>query len=415
MKSSKIHFAAARYWAIAKYSAYTLLITFWFGVSSNAQEVVKPEPVVEKKWYDQIRLRGYAQLRYNRLLETNPKLKCESCDKSIGENGGFFFRRIRLVFFGQISKNVYFYIQPDFASSASATSLHFGQIRDAYVDVGLTDKNELKIRLGQSKVPYGFANMQSSQNRLTLDRDDALNSAVPNERDLGVMIYYTPDEKQKLYSHLVKDGLKGSGDYGILGFGVYNGQSANKPELNNSLYAVARASYPFTFGKQIIEASVQGYSGRWTQESFDPSTVQSSDRTYIDKRAAVSLILYPQPFGIQAEYNIGKGPQFNKTNNSIEERSLKGGYATFSYIINNASHILIPFVRYQFYDGGKKSEVDARSYLVKETEIGVEWSPVKSFELTAMYTISSRRFEDFKVNDNLQEGNLLRIQAQVNF
>jgi hypothetical protein len=37
---------------------------------------------------------------------------------------------------------------------------------------------EYRVRIGQSKVPYGFENLQSSQNRLSLDRNDALNSAV---------------------------------------------------------------------------------------------------------------------------------------------------------------------------------------------------------------------------------------------
>ena len=55
----------------------------------------KPEP--EKKWFDNISLRGYAQVRYNRLLETNSDLKCEQCDRSWGDNGGFFIRRMRLI------------------------------------------------------------------------------------------------------------------------------------------------------------------------------------------------------------------------------------------------------------------------------------------------------------------------------
>ena len=66
----------------------------------------------EKKWYDKMRLSGYAQFRYNRFFETNPNLKCEQCDKSIGKNGGFFIRRTRIILFGQVSKQVYFYIQP---------------------------------------------------------------------------------------------------------------------------------------------------------------------------------------------------------------------------------------------------------------------------------------------------------------
>ncbi|MEY2901301.1 MAG: hypothetical protein RLY89_407, partial [Bacteroidota bacterium] len=152
----------------------------------------KPVAVPEKKWFENISIRGYLQVRYNRLLETNSKLGNEQGDRSWGENGGFFLRRARVILSGQISKHVYFYFQPDFASSASSTSLHFGQLRDAYFDIGLDKDNEYRLRVGQSKVPYGFENMQSSQNRLPLDRNDALNSSVVNERDMGVFFYWAP-------------------------------------------------------------------------------------------------------------------------------------------------------------------------------------------------------------------------------
>jgi hypothetical protein len=77
--------------------------------------------------------------------------------------------------------------------------------------------------------------------------------------------------------------------------------------------------------------------------------------------------------------------------------------------------LLIPFARGQYYEGGKKHELDARSYKVNEYEIGFEWQPHKTFELVAMYTISNRRFEDFQNQDNFQTGRLLRLQAQINF
>ncbi|MBL7975270.1 MAG: porin, partial [Candidatus Kapabacteria bacterium] len=89
----------------------------------------------EKKWFDKISLRGYTQIRYNRLLETNPQVKCEQCDRSIGDNGGFFIRRARLIFSGQVSDNVFIYIQPDLASTSG--DLHFAQLRDAYFDLSL--------------------------------------------------------------------------------------------------------------------------------------------------------------------------------------------------------------------------------------------------------------------------------------
>jgi hypothetical protein len=383
--------------------------------------IAKPQliqsTVSQKEWFQKINIRGYSQIRYNRLFETNPNLGCEQCDRSWGDNSGFFMRRMRIIFFGQISQRVYFYVQPDFASSASSTGLHFGQIRDAYFDVGLDDKNEFRFRIGQSKVPFGFENMQSSQNRLPLDRNDGLNSAVSNERDLGVFFYWAPQEIRKRFSMLVKEGLKGSGDYGVFGFGVYNGQTANKPEMNNNQHVVARLTYPFAVGNQIIEPSIQGYTGQYTLYSSQISSgvKTNADLTYLDQRAAATLVVYPKPFGIQAEYNIGRGPQFNKLTDSIEVMPLSGGYATLNYMLEHKGQLFYPFVRHHFYKGGKKHELDARSYEVNEWEFGLEWQPVKYFELVLMYTVSSRRYEDFVLRDNFQAGNLLRIQAQVNF
>ena len=396
------------------YTIFIISFVILIAVSTKLSAQSKP---VSKQWYESLQLRGYMQVRYNRLLETNPLLKCEQCDKSWGDNSGFFIRRARLILSGQVSDRVYLYFQPDFASSPSSTANHFAQIRDAYMDLGLSEDNTYRLRVGQSKVPFGFENMQSSQNRLPLDRNDALNSAVSNERDLGVNFYWAPKKIRKLYASLVSEGFKGSGDYGVFGFGVYNGQTANKPEANNNLHTVMRLTYPFTLGNQIIETGIQGYTGKYVMaaDQLSTSVKYRKDKSYEDARVAASFILYPKPFGIQAEYNIGKGPEFNKVTDSIETKSLHGGYITTSYKTSLGNQVLIPFSRFQYYKGGKKHELDARSYEVKEFEFGIEWQPNKNFELVTMYTISSRKFEDYKNQDNFQKGNLLRIQAQINF
>ena len=398
---------------IARLIIISILVCSQSSIYGQAAPEEKP-----KKWFESINLRGYVQARYNRLLETNSQLKCEQCDRSWGDNGGFFIRRLRLIFSGQISQRVYFYIQPDFASNASSSSQHFGQIRDAYFDLGLDKENTFRVRVGQSKVPFGFENMQSSQNRLPLDRADALNSAVSNERDMGAFFYWAPSAQRKLFADLVRDGLKGSGDYGIFGFGLYNGQTANRPEANNNLHKVIRVTWPFQTGNQIFETGIQAYSGKYTftRDQLSTGVKVNPTLTYLDQRAAASFTLYPKPFGIQAEYNIGRGPQFDKVKDSVSTQSLSGGYVTFSHFNKlPKGKILIPFTRYHFYDGGKKHELDARSYKVREWEIGFEWQPVKQFELVVMYTISQRRFEDFVKQENFQKGRLLRIQGQINF
>lgn len=399
-----------------KKSLIVFTTIFCCSLFSIAQNNSTLNDTIKKEWYQQINLRGYAQLRYNGLIQTNPDLTCEQCDKSWGGNSEFFFRRIRLVFYGQIHPRVYFYIQPDFAS-ASGSNQNFGQIRDAYVDVGLDAKNEFRFRVGQSKVPFGFENLQSSQNRLALDRNDALNSAVRNERDLGIFFYWAPKKIRERFSMLVKDGYKGSGDYGVFGFGVYNGQTANLADLNNKKHIVTRLTYPFEIGSQIFEAGIQGYTGMHTMDDklISEGVQHREDNTYIDQRFAVTAILYPKPFGIQAEYNVGKGPEFDKVSNSIEVQNLNGGYVMLNAKLPINKQLIYPFAKLQYYNGGKKHELDARSYEVKELELGVEWQPYKSIELVAMYTFSDRRYEDFINPDNRQTGSLLRLQFQVNF
>ena len=380
-----------------------------------ANDTTKKNSTISKKWFESINIRGYTQIRYNGLLQTNEDLECEQCDKSWGGENGFFMRRMRVIFYGQINPKVYFYLQPDFASAPLTTSLHFAQIRDMYFDVGIDKENEFRFRIGQSKVPYGFENMQSSQNRLPLDRADAMNSAVSNERDLGVFFYWAPTKIRKRYSSLVNDGLKGSGDYGVFGLGVYNGQTANKPELNVNRHLVARLTYPFEVKNQIFEPGIQAYKGQYTLANLSSDVKTNITKTYADERIGATFVLYPKPFGILAEYNVGNGPEFDKLADSITTQRLHGGFITASYLIKLREQTLIPFVRYQKYDGGKKHELDARSYEVEELEIGTEWQLNKNFELVVMYTMSSRRFEDFGKQDNYQRGNLLRIQAQVNF
>jgi hypothetical protein len=146
----------------------------------------------------------------------------------------------------------------------------------------------------------------------------------------------------------VSEGLKGSGDYGVLGIGVYNGQTANRPELNANKHIVARASYPFQFKNQVIEAGVQAYKGQFTLLSTTSGVDTYTDKLYIDERVGATFVLYPKPFGILAEYNIGRGPEYDKLTNSVITSPLKGGFITASYKLDFNGQTLIPFTRYQY-------------------------------------------------------------------
>lgn len=384
---------------------------------STAKVAEKKE---EKKshWYEKVEFGGYTQVRYNRLLETNKNLKMEQGDKSVGDGGTIFMRRARWKFSGQVHERVYFYIQGDLANNVAATNGTTGgffQLRDAYFDYAFDKKNQFWLRTGLQKIPFGFDNLQSSQNRISLDRSDAINGALWNERDMGTILYYAPEKIRKRYKSLVKDGLKGSGDYGVVGLGIYTGQSMNRADLNPYFNYVARVAYPFEFkNKQIFEAGIQAFSGIYTLESVSSNT-KTSAREFNEQRLAVTAVLYPKPFGIQAEYTVGNGPCYDPATNTITIQSLQGGYVLASFKKELNKQTIIPFARYQYYQGGKKHELDARKYMIHELEFGAEWQLNKALELTVAYNMSDRIAEDAKKPINQQVGNLLRIQLQVNY
>jgi hypothetical protein len=373
--------------------------------------VLPADATPSQKWYERLSLRGYTQIRYNRLLETNPLLKCEQCDKSWGENGSFFVRRARLILSGDVHERVFAYIQPDLASQDAGIA----QLRDLYFDLALDSEKEFRIRFGQSKVPYGFENLQSSSNRLPLDRADSFNSAQPNERDLGVFLYWAPQEIRQRFRQLIDQGLKGSGDYGVLGFGFSNGQTPNQMEADDTRMMVARVTYPFQLNSgQFFEASVQGYINSF--EPIKPPKVElAGESPNRDRRIGASFVWYPQPFGIQAEYNWGDGPAFDSSTQLIRNQTLQGGYLQAMLLTQIGEQKFNPFARYQVYDGGKKQEQDARLHRVRELDVGIEWLPLPAFELTLDYVVSARTTRDSSAPNNEQSGSLLRVQAQFNY
>lgn len=378
--------------------------------------VVYTEKPITEKWSDKISLRGYGQLRYNKFISSKHDATCAQCDKPWVDGNGLSLRTLRLSISNQVTKKIFVKIEPEFEASAGQ-SLGILQIRDAYVDLSIDNDNRFRFRIGQSKVPYGFENLQSTQNRLNLDRSDAINSALPGEGDLGIFFFWTPKEVQKRFKSIMDQGLKGTGSYGLFSFGIFNGQTLNKAELNNNEHVVARITYPFLIGKHFIETSLQAYSGKYqvAKESLASNVSTTADKNYADRRICASLIIYPQPFGFQTEYNLGTGPQFNTQTASIQQTHLNGGYVMVNYKINVDNYMLFPFLRAQYYDGGKKQEQDSRSYLVKEIDFGTEWQLNKYLEFTATYALASRRYEDYATQVNFHNGNMLRFQAQVNF
>lgn len=407
-----------------------------------------------------VKLRGYVQVRNTTMLSGDEGINLWSDrsvgdDKSLGDaDKNFLIRRARLVVYGDYGDHLSYYIQPDFASSAGTTG-NVAQLRDAYGDIYFDKTRVHRIRLGQSKVPFGFENLQSSQNRLALDRADALNSAVRDERDLGAFYYYTPEATQAMFDEIGKLGLKHTGNYGQFGIGVYNGQGANRAEQNDSYHTVARYTYPWkTESGQFYEVGIQGYKGEYVSSvggyakrnalgTIGPSAAPSlgtgspqSNRNGIDdERVGLSFMMYPQPFGIQAEWNWGNTPGLDIASNTIEKKSLNGGYIQAMYKIDNVKFFdtngtVIPFIKYQYFDGYNKAETNSPKNQVHDWEMGVEWQIAPEVEIAAVYhrmnrtnlvtgnrTTSNAGGSNLPAREDYENfsADALRVQVQYNY
>jgi Phosphate-selective porin O and P len=389
----------------------------------------------EKHWYDKLSIRGYVQERYDKTIEydkngAGPQILG---DRGISNVEGFSLRRARLVFSGDVADHLGVYIQPDMAITppGSTDNTFFFQLRDCYGDIYVDKTKVHRFRAGLSKVPYGFENLQSSQNRTALDRSDPINTAVsPNERDLGIFYYYTPEDKQELLKELQNATLKGSGNYGIFGFGFYNGQGGSQLDLNNTEHMVARLTWPWEiFDGQYAEASIQGLTGSYVtvQQALSPNgmgpqiTPTANSGGLKDERVCGSFIYYPQPWGFQAEWNVGNGPGLMPDQKTVGVRSLNGGYVQTMYRIETprAGNVL-PYFRYWQYHGpyrnAKNSPVgDATSY-----DFGIEWQPVKEVEITCEYGLVDRMNTSTVSKDNTLSyksfsGQIIRVQLQWNY
>lgn len=377
-------------------------------------------------WYEKLGVRGYAQVRYTSVFNEDGANLDVPADKSATDKDSLLMRRGRVVLQGDAHDHLFVYAQTDFSASLTGGDAAL-QMRDLYGDISIDTDKEFRFRVGTSKVPFGFVNLQSSQNRLAMERPDALNSAVEGERDLGAYFYWAPKDVRARFKTLVSQGLRGSGDYGVFGFGVYTGQGINKRDQNGEPHYVMRASYPFLLGNgQFIELGAQAYTGRFvvsTSQINAPSgtlTPQQGKNGVTDERMGFTFVYYPQPFGIEAEWNFGQGPQLSGDSTEIHSRSLHGGYVQLSWrfqgLTLNGLKLgeATPFTRWNYYEGGRKFAKNAAADQVNELDIGLEWQPIPAVELMLSYTPTFQRTNtaNYPV---LQTDSAHRIGMQLQF
>jgi len=394
----------------------------------------------EIPWYEKLSIDGYTQFRHTEQMNDAAYLTGGlPADRSVDPNQSLIIRRGRFKLSGDFGR-VYLYTQWDVAASVdSGSSRNFGlQTRDIYADIALDEAKEHRIRAGVSKVPYGWVNLQSSQNRLTMERPEALNSAVEGERDQGIYYMYANTDDRALFKSLVKDGLKGSGDYGVFTAGFYSGAGLNRADNNGEVHSLVRYSKPWVSASgQTYEAGIGAYAGRFkvttdlttgtglpggvTKAVLD-ANINANDKRdladgFVDRRASAHFIMYPQPWGIEAEWTTGQGPQLNAERNAVTTQSLHGGYIMVNYRHKYGEQSeFIPYVRWNYFDGARKFATNAPQMCVNEIDLGFEWQWRKEVELQLQYTLADERSNTSTAMPTVISGSRrLALQLQFNY
>jgi len=388
----------------------------------------------ETPWYEKLSIDGYTQFRHTEQMNDAAYLTGGlPADRSVDPNQSLIIRRGRFKLSGDFGR-VYLYTQWDVAASVdSGSSRNFGlQTRDIYADIALDEAKEHRIRAGVSKVPYGWVNLQSSQNRLQMERPEALNSAVEGERDQGIYYMYANTEDRALFKSLVKDGYKGSGDYGVFTAGFYSGAGLNRADNNAEVHSIVRYSKPWVAASgQMYEAGIGAYAGRFkvttdltsavSKAALDANINALDKRNladgFVDRRAAATFIMYPQPWGIEAEWTTGQGPQLNAERNAITTQSLHGGYVMINYRHKYGEQSeFIPYVRWNYFDGARKFATNAPQMCVNEIDLGFEWQWRKEVELQLQYTLADERSNTSTTAPTVISGSRrLALQLQFNY
>ena len=393
----------------------------------KAQTDGNPPPIVSRalsgKWYERIGLRGYTQFRVSDVFDhEGPALEVPA-DRSVNENESLGIRRGRFVFSGDVTDHLSLYAQSDFNGSTGAADFSL-QMRDLYADIWLDKGKFFRVRAGQSKVTFGWVNMQSSQNRAPLERPDSINSAHEGERDYGATFMWTPATAKQHFRDIAARGLKGTGDYGLVAVGLYAGQGPNRSDQNGQTHVVGRVAYPFKLASgQFVEVGVAAYHGRFVTpvQAIAPAGGTSITPTQdangaLDQRVGFTAVWYPQPIGVETEWNFGRGPELSPDMTRIDSEWLHGGYVQINYRQQHSSGTWFPFTRWNYYDGARKFARNAPPTRVNEIDIGLEFARWAEVELTGMFTHTFHRTRtgSFPYTATL-DANRIGVQLQWNY
>lgn len=251
----------------------------------------------------------------------------------------FLIRRARLAAEGRFFRWVNFVIDADFSATVA--------LQDGYLD--LTFLPELRLRVGQFKVPFSLEELTSSRFIDFVERS-LLNELAP-ARDRGIMVHGSL--------------MKGVASYSLGGFnGSGQNTADNNPDKdlagrfvlvpfrasNNFWLKGIQVGGNFTWGNQSSRPSAQGRTGARTSNRF---TYFATQPTRGDRlRYGGDLVWLVGPAALKFEYSvqtnerIGLGPG----RVDLDEVRAEGWYVSATYLLTGEEKRLSATVtpKYQF-------------------------------------------------------------------
>lgn len=292
--------------------------------SSAASKAAVPSA---KKWFDTMKVGGYAQGRYMYYLDDLSTKDANGDSHKIGSE--FLTRRARIAVEAKPSSTSKVYVQIDGGGGSVS-------IKDAWAEVSIKPDLAARIRVGQQKVPFGFEVPQSSSVRLPLERNWVTRRTILEERDTGITAFYTLPEDKALFE-MGKSEFWAPGDYGNVSLSIFNGQAAGEEamEVNDDKHVALRVCKPFE-----IE-STGGYAEVGASYYFGEYYSAKAEAEFDENLLGIHAYLAPAPFGVQAEYFTGE----------TEGHDLDGWYVMGMAKTNPGG---TAFVRYDDFNGWRK-------------------------------------------------------------
>lgn len=226
-------------------------------------------PVIKR--FENLRITGYIQPQFQKV-QSEGAASFAGGNFSTFSSSRFMLRRAR-VKIDYILPSKTKYPRALFSFQIDATERGV-VVRDMFLKLFETNKNIFSLTAGLFARPFGYEVNLSSAFRETPERGRMSQILMPNERDLGVMISFEPQEKKHKLSHIKFD------------IGFFNGQGlTGTTDFDDHKDLISRLFIkPYSFNKVEMTGGLSYLRGGWkngTKYVYESGMASNGDKVFV--------------------------------------------------------------------------------------------------------------------------------------